>query len=101
MIRRPPRSTLFPYTTLFRSQGNENHIDVKFCSLDKNQGDCVGNWFLVALTMTGNHGGVKLAGQVRGAARSSCATKEHRLKHIRCAQCKPVLLPGSSRPTFL
>jgi len=21
MIRRPPRSTLFPYTTLFRSQG--------------------------------------------------------------------------------
>src|SRR3989442_5771681 len=25
MIRRPPRSTLFPYTTLFRSAGN-NHI---------------------------------------------------------------------------
>src|SRR2546423_6984468 len=26
MIRRPPRSTLFPYTTLFRSQGIEyNH----------------------------------------------------------------------------
>src|SRR2546427_3969819 len=23
MIRRPPRSTLFPYTTLFRSYGNE------------------------------------------------------------------------------
>src|SRR3712207_7725916 len=23
MIRRPPRSTLFPYTTLFRSQGME------------------------------------------------------------------------------
>src|SRR4051794_41351965 len=23
MIRRPPRSTLFPYTTLFRSFGNE------------------------------------------------------------------------------
>src|SRR3712207_6852133 len=23
MIRRPPRSTLFPYTTLFRSQGRE------------------------------------------------------------------------------
>src|SRR2546423_6393585 len=29
MIRRPPRSTLFPYTTLFRSQqhdGNERHV---------------------------------------------------------------------------
>src|SRR2546429_5557062 len=23
MIRRPPRSTLFPYTTLFRSMGNQ------------------------------------------------------------------------------
>src|SRR2546427_3691032 len=25
MIRRPPRSTLFPYTTLFRSQFNPRH----------------------------------------------------------------------------
>src|SRR5256885_7065843 len=25
MIRRPPRSTLFPYTTLFRSQGMLTH----------------------------------------------------------------------------
>src|SRR5437867_9467498 len=27
MIRRPPRSTLFPYTTLFRSVGNHVHSD--------------------------------------------------------------------------
>src|SRR2546422_11022138 len=26
MIRRPPRSTLFPYTTLFRSPANENVV---------------------------------------------------------------------------
>src|SRR2546430_16984566 len=26
MIRRPPRSTLFPYTTLFRSQNTINHV---------------------------------------------------------------------------
>src|SRR3712207_8577215 len=26
MIRRPPRSTLFPYTTLFRSVGTEGHV---------------------------------------------------------------------------
>src|SRR3989441_13077480 len=25
MIRRPPRSTLFPYTTLFRSRGEDEH----------------------------------------------------------------------------
>src|SRR2546422_11388278 len=33
MIRRPPRSTLFPYTTLFRSQGvnssKGNQLDIK------------------------------------------------------------------------
>src|SRR2546430_10850929 len=27
MIRRPPRSTLFPYTTLFRSLGHAEHDD--------------------------------------------------------------------------
>src|SRR2546430_8668591 len=27
MIRRPPRSTLFPYTTLFRSN-NDGHLDL-------------------------------------------------------------------------
>src|SRR2546421_7798160 len=27
MIRRPPRSTLFPYTTLFRSQGHPGQRD--------------------------------------------------------------------------
>src|SRR3712207_9050289 len=26
MIRRPPRSTLFPYTTLFRSKGGERAV---------------------------------------------------------------------------
>src|SRR2546427_3697515 len=27
MIRRPPRSTLFPYTTLFRSRGDDAQAD--------------------------------------------------------------------------
>src|SRR5690242_20975306 len=28
MIRRPPRSTLFPYTTLFRSEQEPGHVDL-------------------------------------------------------------------------
>src|SRR5258708_11151971 len=28
MIRRPPRSTLFPYTTLFRSEFEQLHLDI-------------------------------------------------------------------------
>src|SRR2546422_9785498 len=30
MIRRPPRSTLFPYTTLFRSPGSAVHDEILF-----------------------------------------------------------------------
>src|SRR3712207_7194930 len=30
MIRRPPRSTLFPYTTLFRSCSRQNFIELCF-----------------------------------------------------------------------
>src|SRR2546429_7097651 len=29
MIRRPPRSTLFPYTTLFRSDADQEHEECK------------------------------------------------------------------------
>src|SRR2546430_6798286 len=29
MIRRPPRSTLFPYTTLFRSRSDHGHIRLR------------------------------------------------------------------------
>src|SRR5258708_29676478 len=32
MIRRPPRSTLFPYTTLFRSVHVERHVGPSFRS---------------------------------------------------------------------
>src|SRR2546422_1404621 len=29
MIRRPPRSTLFPYTTLFRSDSRQDQADIR------------------------------------------------------------------------
>src|SRR2546427_3582539 len=42
MIRRPPRSTLFPYTTLFRSLGLQRHsfraadrIEVQLCGVTR------------------------------------------------------------------
>src|SRR2546425_3793591 len=39
MIRRPPRSTLFPYTTLFRSGGTRGGKPARLChELDPN--DC-------------------------------------------------------------
>src|SRR5256885_11576584 len=35
MIRRPPRSTLFPYTTLFRSKCHSQTGQDSACSLDR------------------------------------------------------------------
>src|SRR3989442_2773591 len=37
MIRRPPRSTLFPYTTLFRSRSVEAHQDIPLAIRKDNQ----------------------------------------------------------------
>src|SRR5437016_6280348 len=34
MLRRPPRSTLFPYTTLFRSDSSEISESVNFCVME-------------------------------------------------------------------
>src|SRR5437667_2197351 len=38
MIRRPPRSTLFPYTTLFRSAGQVEDLDRSIGHLDEPPG---------------------------------------------------------------
>src|SRR2546430_16884502 len=39
MIRRPPRSTLFPYTTLFRSRDAEQAEDEAATQSERRQGD--------------------------------------------------------------
>src|SRR5258707_2120724 len=43
MIRRPPRSTLFPYTTLFRSVGARPDGVEVFAGADENGGRCEGD----------------------------------------------------------
>src|SRR5256885_9853919 len=40
MIRRPPRSTLFPYTTLFRSSGVQTAEQKKFYAVQLARYDC-------------------------------------------------------------
>src|SRR3712207_8522366 len=42
MIRRPPRSTLFPYTTLFRSDLAEHHAGTSFHYAGISLGGAVG-----------------------------------------------------------
>src|SRR5207249_10550243 len=54
MIRRPPRSTLFPYTTLFRSLGacheerraegeHKEALEIEVASIDHVERTCLGN----------------------------------------------------------
>src|SRR5258707_1700065 len=42
MIRRPPRSTLFPYTTLFRSGAGPGRWDASFRAQDESSRDDCG-----------------------------------------------------------
>src|SRR2546430_12546110 len=39
MIRRPPRSTLFPYTTLFRSHAKLDEDEVEHIGAEQNRAD--------------------------------------------------------------
>src|SRR2546430_8955276 len=42
MIRRPPRSTLFPYTTLFRSRSSAIHTPTSGCTSATRPGGAAG-----------------------------------------------------------
>src|SRR3712207_8186716 len=46
MIRRPPRSTLFPYTTLFRSQYHHSRPASCLRSARKSSTTCGGLWLV-------------------------------------------------------
>src|SRR2546429_5044088 len=79
MIRRPPRSTLFPYTTLFRSHAEP----------------------------AGRHPGLGISGGQRAAGRRAIRSEEHTSElqsrlHLVCRlllEKKKITRPPSSRPT--
>src|SRR2546430_9018120 len=49
MIRRPPRSTLFPYTTLFRSRDREVTDDLTALELEIAHGMTLVGWLIGAV----------------------------------------------------
>src|SRR3989441_2772520 len=71
MIRRPPRSTLFPYTTLFRSQRAPAPRD-----LDVLGGIAVERPFTQQVTIESAHGGHS-ARDARGAEAPLPRSEEH------------------------
>src|SRR5258708_14578531 len=57
MIRRPPRSTLFPYTTLFRSKTNQIWVWIALCRKTRQVvAYALGDWSLPHVsTVVGGH----------------------------------------------
>src|SRR5256886_10320560 len=81
MIRRPPRSTLFPYTTLFRSTQPSTTVAnrqitpaVKVRALDAFGNVATGFTDAVAIALGSNPGGSALSGTTLVAAVSGVAT---------------------------
>src|SRR2546425_7953307 len=73
MIRRPPRSTLFPYTTLFRSWEDEAFLD-KPCSV-KGLAEAVS--LLLFGTLDTPYPAQRLRGRVRRIERAEQRSEEH------------------------
>src|SRR3712207_8687653 len=84
MIRRPPRSTLFPYTTLFRSGGREagsqrpaNHLIPHHCRTEPMACHACPHPIGSTVGGTGGHAGMSVGTQAgAGQARSEEHTSE-------------------------
>src|SRR3712207_7962352 len=76
MIRRPPRSTLFPYTTLFRSLGERaaGHVAAAGVVGGVPAG---GQVLLGQLVLAGRHGVVLGGGQVLALPHGAGRSEEH------------------------
>src|SRR2546427_11712250 len=74
MIRRPPRSTLFPYTTLFRSQVSDRYFPSRLGRIPSVAGSKSGAWrFTTSITACANPACVfpmTLMGKSQGKART-------------------------------
>src|SRR5258705_871842 len=77
MIRRPPRSTLFPYTTLFRSQGDA------LAEMLRQEGEKLMDVAPVGLAGLGGH--AALGAEMAEPTRSEEHTSElQSLRHLVC-----------------
>src|SRR2546428_6318124 len=100
MIRRPPRSTLFPYTTLFRSMGVFDAFQIPYSALQREHEDVIarasaaGAGIMLALDrkstrLNSSHDQISYA--------VFCLKKKKTLtRDIRCSRAGPVTLSLTS-----
>src|SRR3712207_8827851 len=77
MIRRPPRSTLFPYTTLFRSDGRQGHFSGSAVDGDERTRTGVRRNDLLPASRRGRDGQVRRPRQRRADRKSTRLNSSH------------------------
>src|SRR3712207_8865465 len=75
MIRRPPRSTLFPYTTLFRSRGGRGAVPGIACSA---RPVLISRQYCTTRTVNSTAATVASVGTCRSCSTSGCLANELR-----------------------
>src|SRR5438477_8231059 len=97
MMRRPPRSTLFPYTTLFRSSGRAARDRPGEADVRRRACECA-----AALGGAGEHGGVSRRRQVRRQDRKSTRLNSSHMSISYAVFClKKKINLGGVRFTYL
>src|SRR5258705_9403344 len=83
MIRRPPRSTLFPYTTLFRS-GESGFAKFQIAYGDVVQAVMQGRWFLLLSYLGAAAAVIILVGGRLGTRSEEHTSELQSLRHLVC-----------------
>src|SRR2546425_1767614 len=93
MIRRPPRSTLFPYTTLFRSHREHGHELIR----GPRQADGNASTWLKSRSADARGKGIGFAVEIRSEEHTSelqslaylvCRLLLEKKKHLRCCRMR-------------
>src|SRR5256885_2554229 len=97
MIRRPPRSTLFPYTTLFRSDQSRS---LRQDALRSEQGSCAGGGAGVAQQRPGR---ASLGPRTDSAGRDHAGRSEEHTSELQspCNLVCRLLLEKKKKPGYL
>src|SRR3712207_8961653 len=101
MIRRPPRSTLFPYTTLFRSLESENKQKLLSWIRSSYYTEKIGPWWLFVKDSSNEAERKVSTENLRSQQRSSPRSEEHtsELQSRQYLVCRLLLEKNTPSPT--
>src|SRR3712207_8776379 len=96
MIRRPPRSTLFPYTTLFRSEAGSADGGHELVSVDAHGAEVAADW--ADLRSPENYTGLARTRNLANAAEARSEEHTSELQSRQYLVCRLLLEKKKYRP---